>query len=174
MMQKLAHKLTQLDQNDPYRIKMTEQILEKAYDMGTELSLLSIWFHRSGLINTKSSLNQIVNMTASAFCRYEPYKYAIAIELNSSRRLSVVIVRNKYCETMKQACAFVEQGNISHCFSSLIIPFPCFVSYQGHIRVGPNVVTDPAFLVTRSMEDFITVCISSVAWYSFRYLFCRS
>ena len=27
---------------------------------------------------------------------------------------------------------------------------------QGHVRVGPNVVTDPAFLVTRSLEDFLT------------------
>ena len=26
---------------------------------------------------------------------------------------------------------------------------------HGHIRVGPNVVTDPAFLVTRNHEDFI-------------------
>jgi U3 small nucleolar ribonucleoprotein protein IMP3 len=27
---------------------------------------------------------------------------------------------------------------------------------QGQVRVGPNVVTDPAFLVSRSMEDFVT------------------
>lgn len=27
---------------------------------------------------------------------------------------------------------------------------------QGHIRVGTDVVTDPAFLVTRHMEDFVT------------------
>ena len=27
---------------------------------------------------------------------------------------------------------------------------------QGQVRVGPNVVTDPAFLVTRDMEDFVT------------------
>ena len=32
---------------------------------------------------------------------------------------------------------------------------------QGHIRVGPNVVTDPAFLVTRSLEDFVTWVDSS-------------
>ena len=32
------------------------------------------------------------------------------------------------------------------------------VSYveQGHIRVGPHLVTDPCYLVTRNMEDFIT------------------
>ena len=27
---------------------------------------------------------------------------------------------------------------------------------QGHVRLGPDTVTDPAFLVTRAMEDFVT------------------
>ena len=27
---------------------------------------------------------------------------------------------------------------------------------QGHVRVGPEVVTDPAYLVTRGMEDYLT------------------
>ena len=27
---------------------------------------------------------------------------------------------------------------------------------QGHIRVGPHPVTDPAYLVSRSMEDYVT------------------
>ena len=27
---------------------------------------------------------------------------------------------------------------------------------QGHVRVGTDTVTDPAFLVTRAMEDFVT------------------
>ncbi|KAJ1798446.1 U3 small nucleolar ribonucleoprotein imp3, partial [Coemansia sp. RSA 2399] len=27
---------------------------------------------------------------------------------------------------------------------------------HGHVRVGPDTVTDPAFLVTRNMEDFVT------------------
>ena len=26
----------------------------------------------------------------------------------------------------------------------------------GHVRVGPTLITDPAYLVTRNMEDFIT------------------
>ena len=32
---------------------------------------------------------------------------------------------------------------------------------QGHVRVGTEVVTDPAFLVTRNMEDFVTWVDSS-------------
>ncbi len=27
---------------------------------------------------------------------------------------------------------------------------------QGHVRIGPQVITDPAFLVTRNMEDYLT------------------
>ena len=38
-------------------------------------------------------------------------------------------------ETLKEAVTFIEQG---------------------HVRVGPEVVTDPAFIVTRSFEDFVT------------------
>lgn len=51
------------------------------------------------------------------------------------RRLPVIMVRLKMAETMKAAVTFVEQGQV---------------------RVGPHVVTDPAFLVTKSMEDYVT------------------
>eukprot|EP00271_Cylindrocystis_brebissonii_P010292 TRINITY_DN26449_c0_g1_i1.p1 TRINITY_DN26449_c0_g1~~TRINITY_DN26449_c0_g1_i1.p1 ORF type:complete len:183 (-),score=41.71 TRINITY_DN26449_c0_g1_i1:635-1183(-) len=64
---------------------------------------------------------------------------ALCDKLNTSafcrRRLAVVLVRLKFAETMKEAVTFVEQG---------------------HIRVGPETVTDPAFHVTRNMEDFVT------------------
>jgi U3 small nucleolar ribonucleoprotein protein IMP3 len=45
------------------------------------------------------------------------------------------MVRLKMAEHLKEAVACIEQG---------------------HVRVGPEVVTHPAFLVTRNMEDFIT------------------
>jgi U3 small nucleolar ribonucleoprotein protein IMP3 len=32
---------------------------------------------------------------------------------------------------------------------------------QGHVRVGSEVVTDPAFLVNRNMEDYVTWVDSS-------------
>jgi U3 small nucleolar ribonucleoprotein protein IMP3 len=51
------------------------------------------------------------------------------------RRLAVVLVRLRMAETMREAVTFIEQG---------------------HIRVGPETVTDPAFLVTRNLEDFVT------------------
>lgn len=51
------------------------------------------------------------------------------------RRLPVVMVKLHMAQTVKAATTFVQQG---------------------HVRVGPEVVTDPAFLVTRNMEDFLT------------------
>lgn len=51
------------------------------------------------------------------------------------RRLAVVMVRLRMAETVRQAATFVEQG---------------------HVRVGPATVTDPAFHVSRADEDFVT------------------
>lgn len=51
------------------------------------------------------------------------------------RRLPVIMVRLKMAENVKTAVTWIEQGQV---------------------RIGPNVVTDPSFLVTRSMEDYVT------------------
>ncbi|XP_076454396.1 U3 small nucleolar ribonucleoprotein IMP3-like [Babylonia areolata] len=51
------------------------------------------------------------------------------------RRLPVVMVKCHMAQTVKAAATFVEQG---------------------HVRIGPEVCTDPARLVTRNMEDFLT------------------
>ena len=56
------------------------------------------------------------------------------------RRLPVLMVRLKMSETLKEATTFVQQG---------------------HVRVGPHVITDPAFLVTKTFEDYITWVDSS-------------
>jgi U3 small nucleolar ribonucleoprotein protein IMP3 len=50
------------------------------------------------------------------------------------------MVRLKMSESLREAITFIEQG---------------------HVRVGPEVVTDPAFLVTRAFEDFVTWVDSS-------------
>ena len=103
---KMVAMLKKLDAEDPARIQMSEKLLEKCF--------------RMGLIPAKKSLTQCEQIAASCFAR---------------RRIPVVLVKNKFCETMREAVSFVEQG---------------------HIRVGPEVVTDPAFHVVRDMEDFIT------------------
>ena len=51
------------------------------------------------------------------------------------RRLPVLMHRMKMAETIKDAVMYIEQG---------------------HVKVGIDTVTDPAFHVTRSMEDHIT------------------
>jgi len=51
------------------------------------------------------------------------------------RRLAVVMVRLRMAETVREAAALVEQG---------------------HVRVGPDVASDPASHVTRAQEDFVT------------------
>lgn len=51
------------------------------------------------------------------------------------RRLPVVMKRNQMSETISNASKLVEHG---------------------HVRVGPEVVKDPAFLVNRTLEDFVT------------------
>lgn len=51
------------------------------------------------------------------------------------RRLPVVLVRLKMADTVSQATEYVQGG---------------------HVRVGPDTVTDPAYLVTRNRQDFVT------------------
>jgi U3 small nucleolar ribonucleoprotein protein IMP3 len=56
------------------------------------------------------------------------------------RRLPIIMVRLKMAESVKMAVQYVEQG---------------------HIRVGPQTITDPAFLVSRHLEDYVTWVDSS-------------
>ena len=98
----LVVKLKALPPDNAFRIRSTEALLTKLYNMG--------------LVPVASSLAAAERIAASAFCR---------------RRLPVVMVRLKFAETLREAVAFVEQG---------------------HIRVGPEVVTDPAYLVSRTFE----------------------
>lgn len=51
------------------------------------------------------------------------------------RRLGVLMVRIGMVEHVRTAHRFIEQG---------------------HVRIGTEVVTDPAFLISRGMEDFVT------------------
>eukprot|EP00252_Welwitschia_mirabilis_P004775 TRINITY_DN1507_c0_g1_i1.p1 TRINITY_DN1507_c0_g1~~TRINITY_DN1507_c0_g1_i1.p1 ORF type:complete len:183 (+),score=30.26 TRINITY_DN1507_c0_g1_i1:130-678(+) len=103
---KLVNFLKQMDAKDPFRVEMTDNLLEKLYNMG--------------VIPTKKSLALCEKLSVSSFCR---------------RRLATVLVRLHFVENLKEAVTFIQQG---------------------HIRVGPDTITDPAYLVTRTMEDLIT------------------
>jgi len=64
----------------------------------------------------------------------------ITVSAFCRRRLAVVMTRLQMADQVSAATRFIEQG---------------------HVRVGTDVVTDPAFLVTRNMEDFVTWVDSS-------------
>ncbi|KAI5950792.1 imp3 [Candida jiufengensis] len=64
----------------------------------------------------------------------------ITVSAICRRRIGVVMCRLKMAETLTDAIKFIEQG---------------------HVRVGPNVITDPAYLVTRNLEDYLTWVDSS-------------
>jgi U3 small nucleolar ribonucleoprotein protein IMP3 len=51
------------------------------------------------------------------------------------RRIPLILARNHMAQTLQAAVKFVEQG---------------------HVRVGPERVTDPAYLVSRNLEDYVT------------------
>ncbi|CAI5468821.1 unnamed protein product [Closterium sp. Yama58-4] len=145
---KLTTLLKKLDPSDPFRIEMTDQLLNKLYNMG--------------VIPTQKSLNLCDKLSVSSFCR---------------RRLAVVMVRLKMAEHMREAVAFVQQvgklclfgcAGVCRCgHSRLAVAMVrlkmaehmreavAFVQ-QGHVRIGPEAVRDPAFLVTRAMEDMLT------------------
>ena len=106
LIKQIVSKLMLLKPDDPYRIKKTKDLLERLYDLG--------------LIKNKTSLKEIDEIGISKFCR---------------RRLSVILFRNKYCESIKQAITYIEQGQI---------------------QLGTEVTYDPSVMVTRAMEDHIS------------------
>lgn len=59
----------------------------------------------------------------------------IGVSAFARRRLAVVLTKLSMTQKVREAATFVEQG---------------------HVRVGVNIVTDPAHHVTRSMEDYVT------------------
>ena len=59
----------------------------------------------------------------------------ISVSQICRRRLPVIMVRLKMAETLTAAVTWIEQGQV---------------------RVGATVVTDPAFLVSRNVEDYVT------------------
>ncbi|MCJ1270686.1 Small subunit (SSU) processome component [Lobaria immixta] len=82
--------------------------------------------HSIGLL--PSSLSSLPDSSLSAISKLSTSRFC-------RRRLGVVMTRLHMSPTVQAANRFIEQG---------------------HVRVGTDEVTDPAFLVTRSMEDWVT------------------
>ena len=103
---KLVHELLKLESNDEFRVKSTQELLDKLYHMA--------------LIHDTKNLSSVNRLTVSSLCR---------------RRLPVVMIRLNMSDNLKEAITLIKGA---------------------HIRVGTKLVTDPAFLVSRSIEDFVT------------------
>jgi U3 small nucleolar ribonucleoprotein protein IMP3 len=67
-------------------------------------------------------------------------EHKVTVSAFARRRLAVVMTRLRMSDHVQAAVDLIEQG---------------------HVRVGTDVVTDPAYLVTRNMEDFVTWVDSS-------------
>jgi len=89
---------------------------------------------------TEQFLTKLANLAVIDSASSLDKAAAISVSAFCRRRLPVVMVRMKMAETVKDAATYVEQG---------------------HVRVGPNVATDPAYLVSRNLEDFVTWVDSS-------------
>ena len=103
-LRQLAHRLSNLQPDDPVRRKHEELLLEKLFDMG------------------------IVGSGGGGKGKLSDVEHKVTVSTFARRRLGVVMTRLSMADTLQAAVKFIEQG---------------------HVRVGPEVVTDPAFLVTR-------------------------
>ena len=83
IIKRIVDKLKSLKKNDEFRIKKTNEFLEKLYQIG--------------LIKNRTNLKDADLMGISTFCR---------------RRLAFILFKNKYCESIKQAVSYIEQGQI--------------------------------------------------------------
>ncbi|KAH6655396.1 hypothetical protein BKA67DRAFT_560562 [Truncatella angustata] len=76
----------------------------------------------------------------SSTSKLSAVEHDVTVSAFARRRLPVVMTRLKMAETVQAATKMIESG---------------------HVRVGTDSITDPAYLVTRSMEDFVTWAVGS-------------
>lgn len=107
-----------------------------------------------GVLNTTAKLSEIENkLTVAAFCRRR--LGVVMRRLNMAESVSAVSAKDFLVDPAKAADYVLVE---SHCLEKLraavlssIIPHSQAVKFieHGHVRVGPDTITDPAFLVTR-------------------------
>jgi U3 small nucleolar ribonucleoprotein protein IMP3 len=86
-------------------------------------------------------LNKLYDMgVLSSSSKLSAVENGVTVSAFARRRLPVVMTRLRMAETVQAATKMVEQG---------------------HVRLGTETVTDPALLVTRNTEDFVTWAVGS-------------
>jgi U3 small nucleolar ribonucleoprotein protein IMP3 len=85
------------------------------------------------ILDASASVSQIdEKVTVSAFCRRRLAVVMVCLfSAQNSAADGVAQCKLKMCQSVKTATQFIEQG---------------------HVRVGPDTMTDPAFMVTRSVH----------------------
>jgi U3 small nucleolar ribonucleoprotein protein IMP3 len=73
--------------------------------------------------------------STSSTAKLSEVEKSVTVSAFCRRRLPVIMTRLRMAETVQAATTMIEQG---------------------HVRVGTETITDTAFLVSRSMEDFVT------------------
>lgn len=117
----LARQIKELDSNDPFRIEATRVLLEKLFEI----------FQKNNFFTSQCFSFSFVRRHAIGLV---PTKENLELvdKITASRfcrrRLPVVMTRNRMAQHLPAAVKFVEQG---------------------HVRIGPDIINDPAFLVTR-------------------------
>ncbi|KAL2889651.1 U3 small nucleolar ribonucleoprotein IMP3 [Ceratocystis lukuohia] len=86
-------------------------------------------------------LNKLYDMgVLSSASKLSSVEHDVTVSAFARRRLPVVMTRLRMAENVQAATKMIEQG---------------------HVRVGTETITDCAYLVTRSMEDFVTWTVGS-------------
>ncbi|CCW62736.1 unnamed protein product [Phytomonas sp. EM1] len=106
LIRQLLTQLRYLPADSKIRIEVTQQLLDKLYNMG--------------LIGEKLGLTEVDKVGVEVFCK---------------RRIPTVMRDLKMAPNCKMAADLI---------------------HHGHVRVGTTQIRDPAFLVPRGLEDFVT------------------
>ncbi|RCI07676.1 hypothetical protein L249_5757 [Ophiocordyceps polyrhachis-furcata BCC 54312] len=86
-------------------------------------------------------LNKLYDMgVLSSRSKLSSVENNVTVSAFARRRLPVVMTRLRMAQTVQAATKMIEQGQV---------------------RVGTDTITDPAYLVTRSTEDFVTWVVGS-------------
>ncbi|KAJ2236460.1 U3 small nucleolar ribonucleoprotein imp3 [Coemansia sp. RSA 1722] len=87
------------------------------------------------LQSEQTLLEKLYNMGVISSQKNMSQLNKLSVSAFCRRRLPLIMCRLKMAEYVSEAVKLIEQG---------------------HVRVGPDTITDQAFLVTRNMEDFVT------------------
>ncbi|KAJ3991943.1 alpha-L RNA-binding motif-containing protein [Lentinula boryana] len=132
-LQTLITHLSLLPPLSPFRTSLESQILSKLYDVGVLPS------------SPSSSSSSLSSGSSSA-----PSSHSGSAKLSDIRKLTV----SAFCRR-RLGVVMCQRGGGGLGMAESVSSATRFVE-QGHVRVGTEVVRDPAYLVTRRMEDFVT------------------